>query len=288
MRTLAILLLIVAATTLAQAPQQQHGAPKPAAVASDSQGFSKERPAFIKLLPPDPSAAEDQKRAAEDKERADKIKIDQGMLQYTAEIARDTNRMFWATALMFLVTAGLFAVAAFQFAEARIAVKAATQSASAAVRAVDVAETTAERQLRAYVFTVADGPLKLDSEGRITAWLKTKNFGQTPAHALRTTTQITVEPYPPKSLQFAQLPPGSSSPLAPTEIFEHNISVPFKLNGAERAELAAKRAAIYVRSEVRYQDIFGKEHKTEVLLYCTGPDASIGALAIAEQGNSAD
>lgn len=255
--------------------------------AVNGQGTSDERPVFVKILPAIPDPRERQDRTAQDKEKAEKAEIDHGMLQYTGDVAQYTKYLFWATAALFGVTACLFGSATLQLRDSREAVAAAVNSAAIAERALQVAERTAVQQLRAYVSTAPDGPLSLDASGRITAALKTTNFGQTPAHRLVSSVHITLENFPPHHFQWDKMPTGSNSSLAPTESFAHRIAFPVQLDINQKKALAFEQAAIYVHAQITYLDVFDNEHATECTFYCTGGDVANGSLAVCAEGNTA-
>src|SRR5689334_25089451 len=89
----------------------------------------------------------------------EKAETDRKTVQLTGHLVSYTWLLFLATAALALVTGGLVAVAFFQMRDARKSMAHSITLANAAVphadhaeRAIKVAEDSAERQLRAYVF----------------------------------------------------------------------------------------------------------------------------------------
>lgn len=147
---------------------------------------------------------------------------------------------------------------------------------------------TAERQLRAYVMIDAASIENVKIGGCPEAKLTIKNYGQTPAINLTHWARMGFYPYPlpltsvplPKKDQI--LPPRPLGPGAVVHVFS-GIDKP--LNPATLNAIEAKKYAIYVTGEIRYEDAFGKLRETDFLVFCHGSMAARGAMASYDTGN---
>jgi hypothetical protein len=185
--------LMLMATTLA-ADRRPHPAPPPTRLQQpqkanpnqqqldhDNRG-TEQVPLVVKTITPERSQDDIQR----EKEKAE---LDRKTVQLTGDLVSYTWLLFVATSLLALATAGLAAVAFFQMRDARKSMahsitltNAAVAHADHAERAIKVAEDTAERQLRAYVFV--GQAVVLDPDGpnpRLD--IRFINSGQTPAYA---------------------------------------------------------------------------------------------------------
>ncbi len=95
------------------------------------------------------------------------------------------------------------------------------------------AENTAERQLRAYILHNNDEEMEHNG-GRIKVTVRIKNFGQTPAHKLRSWLFIGFYKFPLDApLDTPDYANGSLSTLGPTGIITQSAELPAALNQAE-------------------------------------------------------
>jgi hypothetical protein len=158
---------------------------------------------------------------------------------------------------------------------------------------------TSRSQSRAYVqvdsvkvFNAMD-----DKTGPSIAHVVIKNFGQTPAHKVTTASQFAFEKYPPPSTlnlvisdkEFSaanhsriRLAPGQAQ-----EIVEVANRPP--LNEQERRALLEGGSAIFVYGEIRFTDVFGRNHRSRYRYILGGPVGvrSGGSLVAWEDGNDA-
>lgn len=159
-------------------------------------------------------------------------------------------------------------------------------------RLVKGAEDTAERELRAYLFTdsakIASPPS--NQGGSITLVLK--NFGLTPVYnytlswGVRVVSAIPggVAPDVPEVTPSDQLrgplPPGATHSLRPP--------LPV-LTDDELGELASGKKLLYAYGKIVYKDAFGKRRFTKFCYAWGGIYGSgVGHLAFADKGNEAD
>jgi hypothetical protein len=169
---------------------------------------------------------------------------------------------------------------------------------------------SSERQLRAYVVqergaivNIAD-PIPavglVPTEARIThpgwgpvAHLQIKNTGQTPALQVENWGNICFREYPLISTlpsKPAELRPMYSI-LGPGIISTKTLSFGPRLTPQQIADLQAGTAAIYVYGEIRYRDVFNKDHLTKyrgMHHVMGGPIGVSTNLTFTEGGNEAD
>lgn len=165
----------------------------------------------------------------------------------------------------------------------------AKESADAATRTVETMESTAERQLRAYVFATSDEPMTKDSNGALCATITIKNYGQTPAHEVRCAVLIGLYKYPlDERLDEPDYVGASKSPLSNSVPIKQFPTLPRPLNSLEIEAILAKKSAIFVWGEIAYVDIFKKDRRTKFRLYSIGDDLTRRELAYHHEGNDAD
>lgn len=164
----------------------------------------------------------------------------------------------------------------------------AEKSADTSRRTVETMETTAERQLRAYIFATHDGPMTFDSN-QLTARIVLKNYGQTPASEVQCHVFMALQKLP----LVVQLDPpdyegGSKSPLAPGESVSIYPTLPAQLTQTEIDSIREHESAIFVWGEVAYVDVFKQNRNTRFRFLSDGDAFDKRALAYDHEGNEAE
>lgn len=153
------------------------------------------------------------------------------------------------------------------------------------------AESTAEQQLRAYVFFRQDDKvLNVDEKGCLNTFIVTQNFGQTPASNLITSLQIGIYKIPlDVELPRPIYPPTASKTiLAPSEQVRQFVAHQSPLDKVGINAIIAGEYAIFVHGELLYTDVFSHKRYTRFCLYSTGNDFSNGRFAYYHEGNDAN
>lgn len=134
--------------------------------------------------------------------------------------------------------------------------KAAKEAADATRESVELAQSTAERQLRAYIL-IEDVLFRfIENESAIDYTMVLRNSGQTPGYNLRTRVNVRIgEPPAP----YTDLEPGNSA-----SIIAPNASVnmgPRRINLAPEtpADLRSGKQKIYIWGRADYTDAFGND-----------------------------
>lgn len=176
-----------------------------------------------------------------------------------------------------------------QIAIAAFAANSSEQSARAAHRAAAIMDQTAERQLRAYVLT---SECKISAiEGIAEALVIAQNYGQTPAHELKSWMGIRLRKLPVTDDLF-------DTDAVPVSKASHGAGAPFTMNcKAKRALTQEELAGIgdgswgyFVVGVITYKDIFGKTQTTKMKFGSggpLGPFPSDGRLMSCGDGNEA-
>jgi hypothetical protein len=203
------------------------------------------------------------------------ISADDRIADYTALLA-------WFTGVLALVSfmQGFFLYRSDK--TARIAANAARDSA-------DIAADTAKKQLRAYVNVAGAQVYNLNKANGRYIVVETQNFGQTPAldeqfwcgeHVREWPLQSTLSDAPRDLRMGVQtLPPGRKSVM--------RIPVG-ELSEFEECELREGRAGVYFWGTIKYRDIFGDTHFTNIRLVCEGEGLTSGLMHATEEGNNSD
>jgi hypothetical protein len=160
--------------------------------------------------------------------------------------------------------------------------QASLEHAGHAERAIKVAEETAERQLRAYVFVREAHIIKIDNV--LAARIVIKNFGQTPAIDVQHEALFRLDEIPPKTPLAPPNQDGPRSPLPPTGELFKLIRSNGLLSPEQEAAITARQIAFYVYGQIMYRDTFGKDRCTDFRMMQTGEDR---ALQYCEDGNKA-
>jgi hypothetical protein len=165
-------------------------------------------------------------------------------------------------------------------------------SVAAAEAAVNVAQDTAKRQLRAYV-TVngvirTKDPGDLNGEG-FAVLIDVKNSGQTPASDLLQWARIEIREFPLETnlpIHCLENPPRG---ILPPET--KNLAFPTftrALTIIEENAVLANHTAVYVYGEVDYFDVFGDRHLTQFRFRCNGQGYGLGMFKADSEGNNAN
>lgn len=171
----------------------------------------------------------------------------------------------------------------------RWSVRQAGRSADAANAAVKVAESTAERQLRAYV-GVADDRVEMISPGfQPMVSLEIKNFGQTPAHHVIVWTEISVmERGAAVFEEKSDAEPGRRV-LNPGAIMTVVSIKDEALTDDEFGRTKADTARLYCFGTIRFTDAFGRPRTTKFRYETRGGRiVAMERLTLSDEGNEAD
>lgn len=163
------------------------------------------------------------------------------------------------------------------------------QAADAATRSAEVAADTAKKQLRAYVNVASAQVHNLNKASNRYIVVETQNFGQTPALEEQFWCGEHVREWPlksilgeaPKELGIGKqtLPPGRKSIMR----------VPVgDLSELEERELREGRAGVYFWGVIKYRDVFGDPHFSNIRLVCEGDGLASGLMHDTEEGNESD
>lgn len=189
-----------------------------------------------------------------------------------------------------LAFGGLYQLRALERAEliSAEAAKAAKESADVARDAVRLAEKTAERQLRAYVFVES---VEMITEGRIVrAVLSIKNSGQTPAYDLvvyvgissRGSSDVFVPPKP-DDIRLDKISVGPGMSISTSNQFE----VPAE-NNELLAALDRGAAVVYVYGRINYSDAFKVPRNLSYRMRAAKLSNGSWHLAATPEGNTAN
>jgi hypothetical protein len=157
---------------------------------------------------------------------------------------------------------------------------------------------TSRRQLRAYL-GISESAVKLEPENIPEGQIHIKNFGQTPAYKVRHWTGVAIFPHP-LNLQLPEPPQELRISLAIIGAGAHHINVvPVKqpIPAQWVQLLGTPQYTVYVYGCVTYEDIFGREWRTQYRLFYGGPNGArkkrdkngvlLGFMSSDSQGNEA-
>jgi hypothetical protein len=188
-------------------------------------------------------------------------------------IAEYTKWLAVFTALLVLATISLFVSGERNVDAARESAKAAKEAADAARDSVRLAESTAERQLRAYIgFDWGAVLLNSPADGQITAWMRLKNFGTTPAYKVKAW------------LRFSRLPSGDIPFDKTQEAVNDSILFPnlasnlfgtLSNNADQIKAVTDQTLSLFVWGRAEYVDAFGKPHFFSFKGKMSGPPTAI-------------
>jgi hypothetical protein len=199
---------------------------------------------------------------------------------------RRFERNYWIVYILLttLTTVGALAAATFAYKaykasegaviEARNQVTEAKRQATAAEAQIVVARDTAERQLRAYIgFDWSNILLNNPADGQMTAWVRLKNFGATPAYKLKfwmkfSRLALSADPFS-EAGNFND----PSSVLEPTGTINSSATLP---NPADQLQQVIDgKVALFVWGRAEYVDAFGKHHFFSFKGKMHGPTQSV-------------
>lgn len=262
--------ILLSAPLSAQSPEASGSTQPSPSVQGDSTGqtdnnqSAAERPPFPVRIVEDPKKAEDAERR---EQRAEQREADDLIAQQRAAAAAEraadaaeSQRVaaWWQTALTALGTLGLL----YTLALTRRSVKEAGRSADAALAALQAAERTAERQLRAYI-GILDISVSHVATGRSPrVAINLKNFGQTPAHRLGAKTEIEVMPTHAPVFAVGPLDDNHRQSIGPGATFNVTAETDKALTEAQASDLNSGSANLYCFGFVEYTDAFGHTRYT--------------------------
>lgn len=156
------------------------------------------------------------------------------------------------------------------------------------VRSVELAEDTAKRQLRAYVFNKSCSIALSPTGGFVGIDTVIENTGQTPAFELTTVYSIFVDTYPPTVELVAEKPTHiSKTALGPGLRIQKFLRHP--LVDSDWAMIRTRDKTLYVVGGITYRDTFGIA-RTSNFTCIAGKPVGIGPngeMAYHEEGNDA-
>jgi len=150
------------------------------------------------------------------------------------------------------------------------------------------ADKTAERQLRAYIWTESKVSPNLD-DPNFGVGAIARNSGQTPAYEVHAWSNVrpVAEPLP-RRFVFPKAPehiPGPRYVVNPSSEHLVHTTPENPLTHEERLAIKDGYLTLYFWGEVRYRDAFGQTRKTQFRLWLVGPG---GNWAYCDEGNDAD
>jgi hypothetical protein len=176
-----------------------------------------------------------------------------------------------------------------QVAAAKASALQAERSAKAAESAIEAANISSERQLRAYVFP-DDVMIQVDAYFMVSAISNFKNTGQTPAYKTSMRGGIFVCSYPLVDETFPERPeaiPISQGTIGAGMSIHSSVDMNGFIDQNIFAMLKNETAAIYFFGEVAYHDAFGKERFTRFCFIRTG-DSDPGPMSVYRDHNEAN
>lgn len=152
-------------------------------------------------------------------------------------------------------------VVAIQAGDGKKAAKAAAEAASASTRQAEIAEKTAERQLRAYVFDSAGGITTrcsgLVPTGTCNILVEIKNYGSTPANKFNIIVSAAIFTDEPSDFPHQEdKREGSFNILAPQ--YARDVHKSIDCTYDDVIEVINRRKRIFVWGKISYVDAFGK------------------------------
>ena len=218
------------------------------------QGGTEESPLVVKILEAPKTEAE---AAQEARDREEKSEQDGRLVKFTGDLATYTALLAGVAGLQLLA----FAYQGYWLR-----------------RTVKSAETTAGRQLRAYVSATPDWIERFSASKVVEIKYAIRNHGQTPAKEMISLAKVDVLPYPlPDNWAFTEPPPnikGSKSTLYADSPRYARTTMKRLLTSNELASVSGgKTHRIYVYGVIRYLDIFDDEWSTEFCFSLIGSRA---------------
>lgn len=175
---------------------------------------------------------------------------------------------------------------------------AASRAARAAQKSVEVAQSTAKQQLRAYV--QVEGAILLYETGGVSnsipttgarayATVRLVNTGQTPAQDLTVRTTLALRPVPVDrtTLTMEERDANSRTTLGASIGSQSTAVAPGILSPTTVSNIVAGNEGIFLFGEVKYRDIFDQWHATTFSL-CNAEGHGDGTMRFMDRGNEAD
>lgn len=208
-----------------------------------------------------------------------KVKITDGLLVlFTAILAVFTG-------LLYKSTRGLWGAALDQSRDLKKAIYNMEVLADATEDLASSSQTTAKRQLRAYVF-LKEARLEISTkDSPVFINVIVKNSGQTPAHNVSWWFKTHWENVPFGGELASQKDRGEAmGPIAPNAepMIRQEIAV---ITPEMHRDIIDRRKAIYLNGEIHYADVFGQGWTTKIKCLCTGDDFGFKRFRIADDGN---
>jgi Na+-transporting methylmalonyl-CoA/oxaloacetate decarboxylase gamma subunit len=190
--------------------------------------------------------------------------------------------------ILFYVQLRLISAAAVDAEKAGIA---AERAADATTASVDLARSTAEKQLRAYVLVTNIAISGVEPDATPTANIIFKNSGQTPASDLQVFVAMALIDYPPKSqpIDDEPSPVGSVTVLGPNSEYVVPAALIGHLGTDQYIAIHSGAQAIHIVGTIKYRDAFGISRHTNFNSFYGGDFGTNnrGAPAHAPTGNDA-
>lgn len=166
----------------------------------------------------------------------------------------------------------------------------ARRAAIATTRTVKITSDTAERQLRAYVH-ISQPTITLNEDGTAAINIRIENAGQTPAHHLIWWQKVSVGARDLKTELRSDNPDPedvSGLVLQAGGTADHTGKLNILNIEKNREAITNFESAMFIYGNVKYRDIFAKEHTTRFQLMYSGPWEGTKPLITCEKGNDAD
>jgi hypothetical protein len=211
--------------------------------------------------------------------------------RYMGELTLLTQWLTLAVTMGGLLLAALLWYVRGNAREARKLAAAADVHSDIAGKQLELMKETAEKQLRAYVYTNgAKGELLPDKSGKYVVRIEIRNFGQTPAYALSgwmtvfvgdtaVEKDINILPHDSEIVETILPPGGVCFYYARTQ-----ASILQEIKAITR-----ESRAIYTYGEVHYKDVSGIQRYTRFRIKCSGErNLSTGSFDHCRAGNEAN
>lgn len=168
---------------------------------------------------------------------------------------------------------------------------AAERAADATTASVDLARSTAEKQLRAYVLVTNITIRGVEPDATPTAAIIFRNSGQTPASYLQVFVAMGLIDYPPKSHPVDDEPSavGSVTVLGPNSEYMVPAALVGQLGADQYLAIHNGDQAIHITGTIKYRDAFGIARHTNFNSFYGGDFGTNdrGAPSHAPTGNDA-
>jgi hypothetical protein len=168
---------------------------------------------------------------------------------------------------------------------------AAERAADATTASVDLARSTAEKQLRAYVLVTNMTMSGVEVDATPSVKITIRNSGQTPAHDIAVSVAIGLIDYPP-----VNSPPNDDADIAKSISIlgpQSESLIPAKLEGvlhySQAVAINTGAKAIHIFGDIKYVDAFGIHRRTDFSSFYGGEFGTndVGAPTHAPTGNNA-